>query len=70
MDTTKYENNDLKIICPDDCGNAPKKQHLKEFTIAFAKNNLSFIIDNITDDFNWNIIGKKLIHGKIVLSKH
>jgi hypothetical protein len=64
LDTTKYEYNDFKIICPDDCGNAPKKHHLNEFTIALAKNDLIFIIDNITDDFHWNIIGKKLIQGK------
>ncbi len=64
MDSRTYENNNLKIICPDDCGNAPKKQHLKELTIAFAKNDLLSINDNITDDFQWNIIGKKRIHGK------
>ncbi|MEK5389710.1 hypothetical protein NSQ59_04900 [Margalitia sp. FSL K6-0131] len=58
------EYNDLKIICPDDCGNAPKKYFLKELSIAFAKNDLAFIIDNITEDFNWNIVGKKLIQGK------
>ncbi|MBY0121631.1 hypothetical protein [Bacillus sp. S/N-304-OC-R1] len=64
MDTPKNEYNEIKIICPEDCGNAPKKQHLKEFNIALVKNDLIFIIDNITDDFNWNIIGKKLIKGK------
>lgn len=56
--------NDLKIICPEDCGNAPKKYFLKEVNVAIAKNDLSFIMDNITDDFNWNIIGRKLIQGK------
>ena len=60
----KYEYNNLKIICIDDCGNAPKKYFLKEFNIAFAKNDMVFIIDNITDNFQWNIIGKKLIKGK------
>ncbi|SHE40157.1 hypothetical protein SAMN05444392_101335 [Seinonella peptonophila] len=61
---TKPEYNNLKIICTDDCGNAPKKYFLKEFTIAFAKNDMVFIIDNITDNFQWNIIGKKIIKGK------
>ncbi|GIN90076.1 hypothetical protein J22TS1_11270 [Siminovitchia terrae] len=64
MDNTKYESNDLKIICPEDCGNAPKKQLLKELNIAFVNNDLVFMIDNITDDFQWNIIGKELIQGK------
>ncbi|WP_042478931.1 nuclear transport factor 2-like protein [Bacillus ndiopicus] len=58
------ESNNIKIICPEDCGNAPKKQFLKEFNIAFAKNDLSFVSDNITDDFRWNKIGKEQIQGK------
>jgi len=58
------ESNDLKIICPEDCGNAPKKQFLKEFIIAFAHNDLDFIMDHISDDSQWHIIGKEVIHGK------
>ncbi|WP_042351605.1 hypothetical protein [Bacillus massiliigorillae] len=64
MSSSNYQNDDVKIICPDDCGNAPKKNFLKELTISFARNNMEFIIDNITDDFCWNIIGHKLIQGK------
>lgn len=58
----KYEN--LKVLCPVDCGNAPKKLLLKQLNIAFAKNDIVFITENITDDFHWNIIGEKLIQGK------
>ncbi|MGE6256316.1 hypothetical protein ACQKCU_00180 [Heyndrickxia sporothermodurans] len=64
MDNSKYKDTDIIIICPDDCGNAPKKYFLKELNIAFANNDIDFIVDNITDDFHWNIISKKLIQGK------
>lgn len=55
---------DLKIICDEDCGNAPKKELLKEFNIAFAKNDIDLIVEDVTDDVTWNIIGDKRIQGK------
>ena len=64
MDNTNPEYVDFNIICSDDCGNAPKKIFLKEFTVAFANNDMVFITENITDSFHWNIIGKKSIQGK------
>jgi hypothetical protein len=64
MDHPKSEYVYVKIICPDDCGNAPKKAFLKEFNIAFAHNDIDFINENITDDFQWNIIGNHHIQGK------
>jgi hypothetical protein len=64
MDQPKSEYVDLKIVCPDDCGNAPKKAFLKEFSIAFAHNDIAFLNENITDDFHWSIIGQHQIQGK------
>jgi hypothetical protein len=64
MNQPHSENVDLKVICPDDCGNAPKKAFLKEFNIAFVQNDLAYLNDNITDDFLWNIIGQHQIQGK------
>jgi hypothetical protein len=61
---TKSEYGDLKIICAEDCGNSPKKNLLKELNIAFAKNDLGFINENITDDIYWYIIGDKIVQGK------
>jgi hypothetical protein len=56
--------NSYLIICAEDCENAPKKELLKEFSIALAKNDISFIVENITDNVIWNIVGDKLIQGK------
>lgn len=64
MDHSKSEYVYLNVICPDDCGNAPKKAFLKKFNISFAQNDLAFLSENITDDFHWNIIGQYQIQGK------
>lgn len=64
MEHQMTQNSDLKIICADDCKNAPKKILLKEFHIALAKNDIDLIPDNLTIDVYWNIIGEKLIQGK------
>lgn len=53
-----------KIISTPNCGNSPKMELLKEFNIAFAKGNIAFITDKVTDNISWNIIGDKCIEGK------
>lgn len=53
-----------KIISSPNCGNSPKMTFLKEFNIAFAKGNLEFLIENVTDEIVWNIIGNRKIEGK------
>ena len=53
-----------KITVSPDCGNAPKKEFLKEINIAFAQGNLDFLTESVTDKIVWNIIGDKKIEGK------
>ncbi len=53
-----------KITVGADCGNAPKKEFLKEINSAFAKGNSNFLVDCVTDKIVWNIIGNKKIEGK------
>ncbi len=53
-----------KITVSSDCGNAPKKEFLKEINIAFAKGNSDFLTESVTDKIVWNIIGDKKIEGK------
>lgn len=54
-----------KIISNPNCGNSPKMEFLKQFNTAFAKGNIEFITESVTDDIVWNIIGDKKIEGKI-----
>jgi hypothetical protein len=53
-----------RVIVSEDCGNSPKNIFLKNLTIALAKRDSRFILDNVTDDFRWNIPGEQLIEGK------
>ena len=53
-----------KIISSPNCGNSPKMEFLKEFNIAFAKGNMEFITENVTNEIVWDIIGDKKIEGK------
>lgn len=53
-----------KIVSSSNCGNSPKMEFIKKFNIAFAKANINFISESITDDIIWNIIGNKKIEGK------
>lgn len=53
-----------KITVKPDCGNAPKKEFLKNLNIAFAKGDLSFLADSVTDKIIWKILGDKTMEGK------
>lgn len=54
----------VKIFSRSNCGNSPKMEFLKEFNIAFAKGDVEFITESVTDDIVWSIIGDKKIEGK------
>ncbi len=53
-----------KINVTPDCGNAPRKEFLKNFNIAFATGDAEFIIKHVSDDIEWTIYGDKKISGK------
>jgi hypothetical protein len=54
----------VKIIVPEDCSNAPKKEFIRDFNIAFAENNNDKILDFMADDIMWNLVGNKIVQGK------
>ncbi|WP_338448136.1 hypothetical protein R4Z09_18050 [Niallia oryzisoli] len=64
MDTNYNDERDIKILCRQDCGNAPKKIILKDFVIASVKKEISFIAETISDNIQWNIIGYNKFQGK------
>lgn len=53
-----------KITVNTDCGNARKKEFLKEFNTAFAKGDSDFLAECVTDTIVWDIIGDKKMEGK------
>lgn len=53
-----------KITISEDCGNAPKKQLIKDFNIAFAKGDTATILNYFADDIHWEMIGGDTWDGK------
>lgn len=53
-----------KITIHADCGDAPKKQLLRDLNIAFANADVEAIMAVLADDIHWRIIGEVELHGK------
>ncbi|MDN3668228.1 nuclear transport factor 2 family protein [Echinicola jeungdonensis] len=53
-----------KITSSPNCGNSPKMVFLKEFNIAFAKRDVEFLVESVTEEIVWTIVGIKKITGK------
>jgi phosphoheptose isomerase len=46
-----------------DCGNAPKKAALRDFTIAFAEHDKATVLTAVADDIEWEIVGDRQVAG-------
>ena len=53
-----------KVIVGEDCGNSPKALLLRDLNIAFAKNNAGFVLEYVTDDVTWIMVGDQTVQGK------
>jgi ketosteroid isomerase-like protein len=42
---------------------------LKEFNAAFERGDVEFILDNVTDDIHWHMIGASIVDGKEALRR-
>lgn len=54
----------MEVHCLPDCGNAPRKQILKDLMIAFARADKEYITKMIAPDVVWKIAGKETFCGK------
>lgn len=52
------------ITVEADCGNAPKKRALRDLNVAFAENDAEFILDSVSDDVEWTVVGDRELRGK------
>jgi limonene-1,2-epoxide hydrolase len=48
----------------EDCGNSPKNKFVEKFTIAFATGKAKLLLNHVTDDVCWNIVGDQIVQGK------
>lgn len=58
-----------KITVGQDCGNAPKRQFIVELLSAFARNDQQCVLDSLTDDVRWEIVGRESFEGKEAVSQ-
>ena len=59
----------LNVTVNTSCKNSPKREFLKEWNVAFAKGNSSFVLENVSDDVTWAMVGDNLIEGKDAFEK-
>jgi hypothetical protein len=53
----------MKIVCAEDCGNAPRKEQLRELIIALAKGAVGSTPELMADDTAWDIVGSQRVIG-------
>jgi hypothetical protein len=58
-----------KIIRSKDCGNSPKNRFIEDLEIAFAKRDVEFLLNSVTNDVLRNIVGRESIRGMNDLSE-
>lgn len=59
----------VKINVKIDCGNAPKKEFIRDFEIAYAKKDRTGILQSLDPKIEWVMIGDKTLSGKDEVEK-
>ena len=59
----------LKITVEEDCGNAPKRVVLRDFTIAYAQGDMAHLLEQVADNVRWQRIGDQVLEGKAAVAE-
>lgn len=46
-----------------------REEFIRDFNEAFAKNDLDFILDSMTEDIEWNLVGEEITKGKAAVKE-
>lgn len=60
----------MRIVCPEDCGNAPRKVQLRDFKIACARGALESNVELLSDSVEWEIVGGQRLVGLDAVRKY
>ena len=60
----------MRIVCPDDCGNAPRKVQLRDFIIACAQGALGPHAELLAEGVVWDVVGEKAIVGRAAVGAY
>lgn len=55
----------IDVQAPADCGNAPKKRVLRDFTVALVERDEEAVLAAVSDDVEWDLVGRRIVHGKV-----
>ncbi|WP_017623459.1 nuclear transport factor 2 family protein [Nocardiopsis chromatogenes] len=54
----------VQVTAAPDCGNAPRKQLLRDFAVALADRDTVALLSAVADDIEWDIVGRRTVRGK------
>lgn len=46
-----------------------KEEFLRRFNEAFARSDIKYILDNVTDDVVWTVVGEEAVSGKAAFAE-
>lgn len=47
-----------------DCGNAPRKQVLRDFVVAIAQHDLGHLVSVLAEEVSWTLVGERKVTGR------
>ena len=53
-----------KIVFPEDCGNSPRVEQLREFNLAFIQGEVEWTLGFVEEDVIWELVGEGTIEGR------
>ncbi|WP_024876409.1 nuclear transport factor 2 family protein [Saccharomonospora piscinae] len=53
----------VQITVTPDCGNAPRKQVLRDYVIALVEHDTEALRSAVADDVEWEIVGARTVRG-------
>lgn len=54
----------VQVTAAPDCGNAPRKQVLRDFAVAIAERDTDGLLSTVAADVEWDIVGRRTVRGK------
>lgn len=54
----------VQINIKTDCGNAPKKEFIRDFQVAYAKQDAQAVLSSLEEKAIWDMVGHTVFEGK------
>lgn len=53
-----------EVVIQEDCGNAPRKEFLRDFNLAFIGGEIEKTLSFVAEDVTWTLVGEGTIEGR------